>query len=179
MENKNELYYPIQQDGTTPEDVKRLQKDSENKIYIVLYYNLDDEVFKFKKFKGRYDTYFGIKDIIDSEVIDISNSEVLVETVGIDPNTNKARRYMMHPDDSYSILDFCHYASQFFGDRAYNIDDYTDSNEDDVDSIKEDIANFRGFRSPLLEDIENNKGMPIFITSPLILEDDDDNKNEV
>lgn len=106
------------------QSVLDLSKSAEDKIYYVLYYNLEYEEQKWAKFVGRYNAYFGIKNILDSESIDLHASVVLVETVGLDPSTKKGKRYLNHPENSSNIIDFCHYVEKFFGPNAYSVDEY-------------------------------------------------------
>lgn len=123
-------FTPIDMD---PEAAKLL-KNQEQKLYIVAYYNTEYEEYKYAEFTGRYNTYFGIKRILESESVDIRASVVLVELVGLDPlNRNKARRYLMHPDDALSIYDFCHSIEKYFGDNAYSIDEYDTGGTKDTD----------------------------------------------
>ena len=117
------LYQPFRQLDVAP-DVAALQRPNEEKLYILLYYNIEYEEYKFAKFHGRYNTYFGIKNILDSESVDLYASEVLVETVGIDGVTHKARRFLMHSDDALNLYDFCKQMEKFFGDNAYSIEEY-------------------------------------------------------
>lgn len=156
------------------QSVLELQRSPEDKEYYVLYYNLEYEEFKWKKFIGRYDTYFGIKQILDSESIDIRSSIVIVETVGIDPSTNKGKRYLNHPDNSSSIIDFCHYVEKFFGDNAYSIDEYDTGpvNELEESSSDDSVWNMvsktiKPSSAPLLKDQEERKEYftPIIIDS--------------
>lgn len=109
---------------TVPTDVTELTRTTEEKLYVVLYYNIEYEEYKFAKFYGRYNTYFGIRDILEAESVDLHASEVLVETVGIDPKTNKARRYLIHPEEASDLMDFCHQMEPYFGDNAYSVDQY-------------------------------------------------------
>lgn len=107
------------------EEAAKLIKNPEERIYIVLYYNTEYEEYKCAEFTGRYNTYFGIQNILESESVDIRASKVLVELVGLDPfKGNKPRRYLMHPDEASSILEFCHSVENLFGDNAYSIDQY-------------------------------------------------------
>ena len=117
------LYQPFRKLDVS-DDVAALQKPNEEKLYLVLYYNLEYEEYKFAKFYGRYDTYFGIKNILDAESVDLQESMVLVETVGTDGVTHKARRFLMHPDDALNLYDFCKQMEKFFGDNAYSIEEY-------------------------------------------------------
>ena len=121
---EKELYFPIVVEDNIDEEVMKLQKTTEDKIYLVLYYNLETEEHKYEKFIGRYDCYFGIKRIVDGESIDLRSSKVIVETVVYDTNYKKAKRYLNHLDTSLNIIDFCHYVEKFFGDNAYNIEEY-------------------------------------------------------
>ena len=140
-ENKRPLYEPIIVEKVDP-SVLALQKSPEDKDYYVLYYNREFEEYRWKKFTGRYDAYFGIKDILDTESIDIRNSIVIVETVGVDPSTNKGKAYLNHPDNSSNILQFCHYVEKFFGNNAYNVDEYDTGEldaEDESTEVEEKI----------------------------------------
>ena len=129
---KRKPYEPFRTIHEDPR-VTQMRKSSEEKTYIVLYYNMEYEEYKFATFEGRYNTYFGIKDILDAESVDIRNSSVLVETVGIDPRTNNPKRYLMHPDEAASIYDFCHQMEAFFGDNAYSIEEYDTTGGDHID----------------------------------------------
>ena len=51
------LYQPFRQLDVAP-DVAALQRPNEEKLYILLYYNIEYEEYKFAKFHGRYNTYF-------------------------------------------------------------------------------------------------------------------------
>lgn len=161
--------------------VLELQKAPEDKDYYVLYYNMEYEEFKWKKFTGRYDAYFGIKEILDSESIDIRSSIVIVETVAIDPNINKGKRYLNHPDNCSNIIEFCHYVEKFFGENAYNVDEYdigtVQSEDDQTNEIKptQSIVS-----SPFLSPNPDYRILPIdlpnsetrnYIT-PIIVDDD-------
>lgn len=136
--NGKPFYSPFVEEPTDP-SVMALLKDSEEKEYYVLYYNLEYEEFKWKSFTGRYNAYFGIKDILDTESIDLHNSVVLVETVALDPTTKKGKRYLNHPDNSASIVDFCHHVEKFFGDNAYSVDSY-DTGPHDIPQKEENTT---------------------------------------
>ena len=109
---------------SVPSDVTELTRTTEEKLYVVLYYNIEYEEYKFAKFYGRYNTYFGIRDLLEAESIDLHASEVLVETVGLDARTRQAKRYLMHPEEALDIYDFCKQMEKFFGDNAYSIEAY-------------------------------------------------------
>lgn len=166
-ENKRPLYEPIIVEKVD-QSVLSLQKSPEDKDYYVLYYNIEFEEYRWKKFTGRYDAYFGIKDILDTESIDIRNSIVMVETVGIDPSTNKGKMYLNHPDNSSNIIQFCHYVEKFFGDNAYNVDEYDTgeiiNNDDMEDTVRNKIIsskfmnNDNEVSNELLHNSENNLG---------------------
>lgn len=138
--NGKPFYSPFVEEPTDP-SVMALLKDSEEKTYYVLYYNLEYEEFKWKSFTGRYNTYFGIKDILDTESIDLHNSVVLVETVALDPTTKKGKRYLNHPDNSANIIDFCHHVEIFFGDNAYSVDSY-DTGPHDIDVTESEKGSY-------------------------------------
>ena len=127
---KKPLYSPFIVEEVDP-SVMALMKSAEAKEYYVLYYNREYEENKWAKFIGRYDAYFGIKRILDSESVNIREAIVIVETVGVDPSTKKGKKYLNHPDNCSTILEFCHYVEKFFGDNAYNIDEYDDGPVDD------------------------------------------------
>lgn len=121
--SEKKLYDPFIHTDVDPR-VTAMRKSTEDKMYIVLYYNTEYEEYKHAVFYGRYDAYFGIKNILDSESIDLSESTVLVETVGIDPNTKNPRRYLIHPDDASNIIDFCKQMEAFFGENSYSLAEY-------------------------------------------------------
>lgn len=118
---KKKLYEPFKMIDVD-DDIKALERSAEYKTYILLYYNLEYEEYRYKEFTGRYDTYFGIRDILDAESVDLRQSKVLVEAVG--RVGKKAMRVMSHPDESLNIIEFCHTVERFFGDNAYSIEEY-------------------------------------------------------
>lgn len=124
------------------DQLTKLQRSVEEKLYVVLYYNIEYEEYKSATFIGRYNTYFGIKNILDSESVDIKESVVLVEVVGTD-KLGKPRRFITHPDDegTLSIYGFCKQMEPLFGDNAYSIEEYNiigtdDPNEEDSGIVK-------------------------------------------
>ena len=121
--NEKELYQPFRKIDIDP-NAAALQKSTEEKMYLVLYYNIEYEEYKFAKFYGRYNAYFGIRDLLEAESIDLHASEVLVETVGLDARSRQAKRYLMHPEEALDIYDFCKQMEKFFGDNAYSIEAY-------------------------------------------------------
>lgn len=121
--NEKELYQPFRKVDIDP-NAAALQKSTEEKMYLVLYYNIEYEEYKFAKFYGRYNAYFGIRDLLEAESIDLHASEVLVETVGLDARSRQAKRYLMHPEEALDIYDFCKQMEKFFGDNAYSIEAY-------------------------------------------------------
>ena len=121
--NKKELYEPFSKPLEDPK-VTAMRKGTEEKTYILLYYNMEYEEYKYKKFTGRYDTYFGIRDILESESVDLIASKVLVETVAIDPKTNNPKRYLISLDDASNIKEFCAAMEKYFGDNAYSLEPY-------------------------------------------------------
>lgn len=120
---ENGLYNPFTPVEVDPR-VTAMKKPPEERMYIVLYYNTEYEEFKHAIFYGRYDVYFGIKNILDSESIDIEASTVLVETVGIDPTNKEPKRYLIHPDNASNIIDFCKQMEVYFGENAYSLAEY-------------------------------------------------------
>ena len=140
--NGKPFYKPFIEEPIDP-SVQELTKSAEDKEYYVLYYNLEYEEYKWAKFVGRYDAYFGIKDILDSESIDLHSSIVLVETVGLDPISKKGKKYLNHPDNCANIIEFCHHVEKFFGNNAYSVDEYDTGPHDtelDVESVGDTIA---------------------------------------
>ena len=123
QDNEKKYYQPFRKVNIDP-GAAALQRSTEEKMYLVLYYNIEYEEYKFAKFYGRYNAYFGIRDLLEAESIDLHASEVLVETVGLDARTNKARRFLMHPEEAFDIYDFCKEMEKFFGDNAYSIEAY-------------------------------------------------------
>ena len=121
--NEKELYQPFRKVDIDP-NAAALQRSTEEKMYLVLYYNIEYEEYKFAKFYGRYNAYFGIRDLLEAESIDLHASEVLVETVGLDARSRQAKRYLMHPEEALDIYDFCKQMEKFFGDNAYSIEAY-------------------------------------------------------
>ena len=122
-DNEKELYQPFRKVDIDP-NAAALQRTTEEKMYLVLYYNIEYEEYKFAKFYGRYNAYFGIRDLLEAESIDLHASEVLVETVGLDARSRQAKRYLMHPEEALDIYDFCKQMEKFFGDNAYSIEAY-------------------------------------------------------
>ena len=122
-DNEKELYQPFRKVDIDP-NAAALQRSTEEKMYLVLYYNIEYEEYKFAKFYGRYNAYFGIRDLLEAESIDLHASEVLVETVGLDARSRQAKRYLMHPEEALDIYDFCKQMEKFFGDNAYSIEAY-------------------------------------------------------
>lgn len=135
-EEKRELYNPLVPVDVDPR-VTAMRKSTEEKMYIVLYYNQEYEEFKHAIFYGRYNVYFGIKNILDSESVDIEASTVLVETVAIDPVSKNPKRYLIHPDDASNIIDFCKQMEAYFGENSYSLAEYgVEESEGDGDHPK-------------------------------------------
>lgn len=122
-EERKELYNPFVPVDVDPR-VTAMKKSTEEKIYIVLYYNQEYEEFKHAIFYGRYNVYFGIKNILDSESIDLAASTVLVETVAIDPVSKNPKRYLIHPENASNIIDFCKQMEAYFGENSYSLAEY-------------------------------------------------------
>ena len=176
------FYEPFTVEKVDP-SVLALQKSPEDKDYYVLYYNLEFEEYKWKRFTGRYDAYFGIKEILETESIDVRSSVVIVETVGIDPSTNKGKRYLNYPDNSSSILEFCHYVEKFFGDNAYDVDQYDTGPHEDIEEEDEVVTEslrktaIAGFLSSFSQDEsmyakEINQANTNTYFSPIVVDED-------
>lgn len=138
VEEKKELYNPFTPVEVDPR-VTAMKRSTEERMYIVLYYNVEYEEFKHAVFYGRYAVYFGIKNILDSESIDLAASTVLVETVGLDPTTKDPKRYLIHPENASNIIDFCKQMEVYFGENAYSLEEYGASTER-VEGEKYDIV---------------------------------------
>lgn len=138
-EGKKELYNPFVPVTVDPQ-VTAMKKSPEDRMYIVLYYNTEYEEFKHAIFYGRYNVYFGIKNILDSESIDLSASTVLVETVALDPSTKSPKRYLIHPDNASNIIDFCKQMEVYFGENAYSLEEYDTSERIAPEGEKYDIV---------------------------------------
>lgn len=99
------------------EEQQKQKKSADKKMYLLLY-NYTDETGEehktYEKFEGRDSVYNFIKNLIEN--LDIYTSEVLVETVTC--------------ADAISVYDFMKYASQFYPEDSFDIEDY---NYGDVD----------------------------------------------
>ena len=122
---KKQLREPIKVVGEGPRpDVQALKKSSEERAYYILYYNLETEEYKWKKFIGRKATYFGLRDILDAESVDLKLSKVLVETVGIDSVTGDARVFLTDFASAPNLIKFHSIMEPFFGSDAWSIAEY-------------------------------------------------------
>lgn len=148
---KKELYEPFKViEGVDP-DVQAIQRDTEEKLYLILYYCLEDEEYRFEKFYGRYDAYFGLQRILESCSVDLDESKVLVEAVG-KSKTGKPIRYMVHPDDALTVRQFHAQMEPYFGDNAWSIEEF------ETASLKAE-ENKEFFPSALTQNV--NFGKPI------------------
>lgn len=133
---------PITIVGNGPrEDVKALRKSPEERTYYILYYNLELEEYKWKKFIGRYNAYFGLRDILDAESVDLKASRVLVEIVGIDAVTDEARTFLTDFASAPNLIKFASMMESIFGQDAWSISeyDYGYSIEEDDDEREDDF----------------------------------------
>ena len=124
------------------EQVQTMQKSTEDKDYYILYYNLEFEEYRWKKFTGRYDAYFGLQRILESESVDLEESIVLVETVGYSAD-KIPRRFLTHPENAVNLIEFANAMEKYFGDKAWHIEEYntgytTHQYEDAKEAPKED-----------------------------------------
>lgn len=103
--------------------VQMMQKSTENKDYYILYYNLEFEEYRWKKFTGRYDAYFGLQRILESESVDLEESIVLVETVGYSSD-KIPRKFLTHPENAVNLIEFANAMEKYFGDNAWHIEEY-------------------------------------------------------
>ena len=116
---------PIKVMGEGPrDDVQALKKSSEERAYYIMYYNLETEEYKWKKFIGRKETYFGLRDILDAESVDLKLSKVLVEVVGIDAITNEARVFLTDFASAPNLIKFHAMMEPFFGSNAWSMGEY-------------------------------------------------------
>lgn len=120
---KRPLYEPFKSVGENDPAVQSLQKSTEEKAYYILYYNIEFEEYKFKKFIGRYDAYFGLRDILEAESVDLEESFVIVETAGYDANKTP-KRFLTHPENAANLIEFAHMMEKFFGDNAWSIEEF-------------------------------------------------------
>ena len=137
-----QLREPIKVTGNGPRpDVQALKKSTEERAYYILYYNLELEEYKWKKFIGRYNTYFGLRDILDAESVDLKASRVLVEIVGIDAVTNEARTFLTDFASAPNLIKFHAMMEPFFGSDAWSMAeyDYGYSIEEDDDESETDF----------------------------------------
>lgn len=172
---KKKLYEPFKMIDVD-DDIKALERTAENKTYILLYYNLEYEEYRYREFTGRYDTYFGIRDILDAESVDLRQSKVLVEAVG--RVGKKAMRIMSHPDESLNIIEFCHAVERFFGDNAYSIEEYDtgvgaeeESEKKEVEAqkevtyaaLKQRTNPTTEIKTPKAQEFNSTTGQPLFM----------------
>lgn len=131
MEEKK-LFSPIVFEEVDPRIVALGTKSADEKIYLVLYERYDENGYKLSEFllcKGRDDCYRSIDNLLHTYSIDINKSVVLVEVPGINLK-GKAEWFMKGISNALTIYEFCKATERYFGDAAFDIEEFVDGYED-------------------------------------------------
>lgn len=117
-------------------------KDTEEKVYIILY-QLDDDLVEetfqniYTISRGRTPAYEDIQNKLQCGLnVDIHRSKVLVETKQVQASTGDAHYYLLSIDDAISIYSFCKSIEGDYQNYNFDIENYNDS---DVPSENEDV----------------------------------------
>lgn len=134
MEEKK-LFNPIVFDEVDPRIVALGTKSADEKIYLVLYERYDEDGNKLSEYllcKGRDECYRSIDRLLHTYSIDVNKSVVLVEVPGINLK-GKAEWFMKGISNALSIYEFCKVTERYFGDAAFDIDEFVDDNYNEKD----------------------------------------------
>jgi len=141
--NENQGFSPIVFSDVDPRIAALGNKSSEEKIYLILYEYMDNEIGdleqKFKLCVGREDCYRTIENILATiENVDINKSVVLVEVPGINKN-GKGEWLMKNPINAPSIYQFCKMVEKMFGETAFDVDAYLNESSEEESNPVEDF----------------------------------------
>lgn len=126
-------------DNANDQELLRMAKSPEDKLYMAIYYNHNTEAYEYTIYTGRRNCYFGIEGICKNHDIDPKDIKVLVEYIVRNRNTNAYEYALMHPDnpDAKTAYQFCKSVEEYFGPNAFDVDQYTDAREGEEDESNE------------------------------------------
>lgn len=105
-------------------------KPIESRLYLILFYNAQDEVDTFITAYGRLEAYKSIRDICLRELSDPKDVVVLVEYIVKDRNTDELKWSIMHPDIAKNGFQFCKAVENHIPEEErFAIEDYTEDRE--------------------------------------------------
>lgn len=137
-DKKNKLINPMTFDAPT--------KSFEDKIYIVLIeLESSDNLFdgQYKVCNGRTDCYRYLEKLFEIFGSDINayRSKVITETKQTESETGNTKYYLMPYDEIASVYTFCKSVESYYGDTAFNIEEFVSDLEEDEEESEDDVEN--------------------------------------